>query len=84
MDVDVDEHALKHGLVETEIKFAWEHRIKMRHRPVPNEQFAVAVGCVPDGGLIQMVAVQNDRGYLIFHAMAPPQKRVLDELGMGR
>ena len=50
MDVDVDEHALKHGLAEAEIKFAWEHRIKMRHRPVPNEQFAVAVGCVPDGG----------------------------------
>lgn len=84
MDIDVHKHALRHGLLEADIKHAWVNAIRKQHRPSPEEDYAVAVGFTSSGKFIQMVAVQKPVGYLIIHAMEPPQASVLRELDMTR
>jgi len=84
MAVMVAEHALKHGLTESEIVYAWENYVRMQQRLAPDEEYIAAVGCTRSGDMVQMVAVVVEDGYLIIHAMAPPTTKVLRELGMAR
>jgi hypothetical protein len=84
LDVLVDYHALKHGLTEDEILFAWENFVRKQHRSTPNSDQIAAVGCDRSGKLIQMVAIEKQFGILIYHAMAPPTAKVLIELGLIR
>ena len=84
MTVMVAEHALKHGLTESEILHAWENYVKMQQRPAPSEEYVAAIGCTQSGDMAQMVAVIVEDGYLIIHAMTPPTTKVLKELGMAR
>ena len=84
MAVLVAEHALKHGLSEKDILHAWENYVRMQQRPAPNEEYLAAIGYTQSGELVQMVAVIVEDGHLIIHAMAPPTKNVLKELGMTR
>lgn len=83
-EVVVDEHAFKHGLEEEDIRYAWEHFVRLQHRGSPNEGQAVAIGCDQKGRLIQMVAVEKSFGVLIYHAMTPPTASALFELGLAR
>ncbi len=81
----VHPHALKHGLAEDEILYAWGNFVKSQQRETPNEDQCVRVGygrSTPSA--IQMVGVEKPFGTLIVHAMTPPQVRVLDELGIPR
>jgi hypothetical protein len=83
--VFVHPHALKHGLSEEEVAYAWENFVKSQQREAPDEGQCVRVGygrSTPSA--IQMVGVEKPFGTLIVHAMAPPQARVLDELGIPR
>ena len=80
----VAEHALKHGLTEREVLFAWNNCIKMQQRPAPQEEYVAAIGCTRKGALVQLVAIIVEDGCLIIHAMAPPTEKVLRELGMAR
>ena len=82
MDVIVDEHAFKHGLSEDDIRYAWDNYVRKQHRGSPNEGTAVAVGYDMRGRLIQIVAVDRPLGVLIYHAMTPPTRNVLFELGL--
>ena len=80
----VVEHALKHGLTECEILYAWGNYVRMQQRPAPDEEYVAAVGCTQAGDMVQMVAVIVEDGRLIIHAMTPPTSKVLRELGMAR
>ncbi len=81
----VHPHALKHGLSEGEIAYAWENFVKSQQRETPDEDQCVRVGYGRSTPwAIQMVGVEKPFGTLIVHAMAPPQARVLDELGIPR
>ena len=84
MAVIVAEHALKHGLSESEILHAWENYVKMQQRLAPDEEYVAAVGCTQSGDMVQMVAVIVEDGHLVIHAMTPPTTKVLKELGMAR
>ena len=84
MRVVIADHALKHGLTEDEIRHAWSNFIRMQHRPAPDEEYVVAIGCTRNGDTVQMVAVVVEEGYLVFHAMTPPTLKVLRELGLAR
>lgn len=82
-DVYVHPHALKHGLSEEEIRYAWSNFVRSQFRHAPNEDQCVRIGFgayTPTA--IQMVGVVRPVGVLIVHAMTPPQKSVLAELGM--
>ena len=82
MELYVDEHAFKHGLSEGQILYAWGNFIKKMYRGKPNEGEIVCVGYDQKGKMIQMVGVEKGFGVLIFHAMAPPTKNALKELGL--
>jgi hypothetical protein len=56
----------------------------MEHRSEPNSKQAAAVGFDSKGRLLEMVAVFDGKDYLIYHAMTPPTKKVLAELGLSR
>ena len=81
-DTFVEEHAFRHGLTEEEILHAWAHRVAWQHRSAPHEQQIVAIGCDGAGRLVQMVAIEKDFGVLIYHALMPPTRKVLSELGL--
>ena len=84
MALIIAEHALKHGLTESEILHAWNNYVRMQQRPAPNEEYVAAIGCTQSGDMVQMVAVIVEDGYLVIYAMTPPTTKVLKELGMAR
>ena len=64
---------------------AWSACIRSVPRfGVDNSEF-VAVGCDAKGRLVEMVTRRIDADtWLIFHAMTPPTRKTLVELGMTR
>ena len=76
-------HELIHGLEEDEIREAWENFVAKTKRTMPKDDQIVCVGFSPkQNRAIQMIAVENNNGIMIFHAMTPPQASVLKELGI--
>lgn len=84
MEIMIHTHALKHGVSEEDIRFAWEHFIRQRYRDVPNNEQVVAVGVGHNGEFIQMIGVLESDAILIYHALTPPTGKVLRELGLVR
>ena len=81
-EIIVDEHAYKHGLTEEQIRYAWDNFVKKLFRGKPNEGEIVCVGYDKNGTMMQMVAVEKSFGVLIYHAMTPPTRNALKELGL--
>ena len=78
-------HALKHGLTENEIAQAWENFVAKSRRQMPKDDQIVCVGFSPKHKrAVQMIGVTNSKGTMIYHAMTPPQKSILKELGIER
>lgn len=85
-EVEVDPHALKHGLTTDEVRYAWETPIACRSRSgVDDPPIYIAIGILPDGCMAELVALESSRGtWVVFHAMVPPTKKFLRELGMNK
>lgn len=83
-DVVIHERALRHGVSAGDIEYAWENFVSKQYRGAPNEGEIVAVGYDRAGRFIEMVAAQRPYGTLIYHAMEPPTRNVLLELGLAR
>lgn len=83
-DVIIVEHAFKHGLSASDISHAWDNFIRMQHRGAPHEGEIILVGYDKSGHLIELVAAERPFGIVIFHAMRPPTRNMLIELGMTR
>ena len=86
MDIIVLPHALKHGLTEEEICYAWKCPIRCRQRISDDEPPRwIAIGSLPDGRFAELVAFQDIHGqWVIYHAMVPPTKKFKKELGFDR
>lgn len=74
MSIKVLPSALRHGLGEGEIKHAWLcmrwcDPIRIRHEKQPPHY--MAIGFLPDGRTIEMVAFSDGIDWFVFHAMAP-------------
>lgn len=82
--VRVHPHALTHGLSAEEVSYAWEHALRMRERHGTDDPpLWIAVGPLPDGRIAEMVGFLDVTGtWCVFHAMTPPTKKFLDELGL--
>lgn len=80
----VAEHALKHGLSEEDIRYAWSNFVRKQYRGAPNEGEIVVVGYDRRGRFIEIVAAEREFGTIIYHAMQPPTTNVLAELGLVR
>ncbi len=83
-EIIIVEHALKHGASPEDIAYAWEHFHKKQHRGAPNEGEIVVVGPDRSGRPMQLVAAEREYGTIIFHAMRPPTRKILQELGLER
>ena len=80
--IEVHSHALKHGLSEDDVRYAWEHFVIKRPRDV---DYWVAIGFDARGREIELVAVEcANATFLIIHAMSPATKSIKQELGYGR
>ena len=84
-EIYIHPHAFKHGIVADEIEEAWVNFVAKSKREMPKDDRIVCVGfSKKHSRLIQMIAVENQRGVMIFHAKTPPQASVLKELGIER
>lgn len=83
-DVIVHDHALKHGLQEDEIVYAWEHFARKQYRCPPREEEVAAIGFDQRGRQIQMVGKDFGEAILIYHALTPPTEKLCRELGLKR
>ncbi len=84
MDLVIHPHALKHGVTENSIRYAWDNFVKRVYRESPDQDQIIAVGCDLAGKMIQLVAVDKLSTVIIYHAMTPPTEKVLKELGLSR
>ena len=81
-EIYVHPHAFKHGLREREIRYAWDHCVAAQLRKPPREEQLAVVGTDMWGRVVQMVGVRKNHGMLIYHAMTPPTRGFLEELGL--
>ena len=86
MKVRVLPHALKHGLLEREVEYGWSSPLRCRRRHGADDPALwIAIGVLPDGRLVELVAFQDeDAHWCVFHAQSPPTKKFLKELEMLR
>ena len=78
----IDEHALKHGLSPDDIAYAWLNFAAKVYRGAPNEGEAIALGYDRAGRPIEMVGIERAFWTVVFHAISPPTKNALRELGL--
>ncbi len=78
--IQVLQSALKHGLQEDEVVFAWQNVFEFRRRSgnkLPAHY--LALGTLPCGKLVELVAYSTGCEWVIFHAMSPPTPGVMKE-----
>ncbi len=83
MNTVILKHALKHGLGESEVKYAWESPIRCRMRESKDEPPRwIAIGTLQDGRMAELVAFEDNQGnWNVYHAKVPPTTKFLKELG---
>jgi hypothetical protein len=70
---------------ESDVIHAWTKAIKWSTRIGSDKQEHVAIGFDEHSRLLEMVGVPTaDDCWLIYHAMTPPSKKTLRELGLLR
>ena len=71
-------------LSEADVREAWENYVRVTRRNGFDDHY-VAVGFDSSGRAIEMVAVETIEGnWYVYHAMTPPTKSLLRELGLMR
>ena len=69
------------NLTEKEIIFAWQTALESALRiDSPRFPECVKIGYGKSGQLIEMVGVQTEDGWLIYHAMTPPSRKTMTEI----
>ena len=77
------ESATKHGLTEADITFAWENIFEGCERHDDDDDFDcyVSFGTLPNGNVAELLWFYgNNEDIVIFHAMTPPTKTLINEL----
>ena len=84
LEIEVHPNALKHGLNEEDVVYAWENFVRKQRREVPDTDQVIVVGFDKKGVFIELIAIDKPFGVLIYHAKTPPTEKILKELGMAR
>lgn len=81
-EIRIHPHALKHGLAQEEIIYAWRNFVRMRPR---GDDCWVTIGFTSVGREIETIGmVLADGTTLIIHAISPATERIKRELGLTR
>ena len=84
MDVEIHPNAKKH-LTEKQVLGAWLAVTECVRRESEDEPPRwLAIGWLPDGRSVELVAVELIRGWLIIHALPPVQKKFWQEIERAR
>ena len=76
-------HERHPDLSDADVPCAWRNCIRARQRLNRSPNECIAIGVNERGRLIEMVAFCSPDGdWLIYHAMTPPTKKTLVELGL--
>ena len=79
LELIIHEHALKHGMSEDDIRYAWDNFVKTQPR---GEDFEVRIGFDADGKEVGMVGAKlADGDVLVIHAKSPAISSIKKELG---
>lgn len=87
MDVKVHPRVMRRHpeLAEEGVLSAWGNAYWYRIRHGEDKQFHVAIGSDVKSRFVELIAVEDDDGALvIFHAITPPTKKTMLELGITR
>lgn len=80
MTLEVHPNARKH-LTERQVRLAWAAVTECIRREAPDEPPRwLAVGWLPDGRSVELIAVELRTGWLIIHALSPVQRRFAQEI----
>ena len=70
--IEVRRSALKHGLTEEDVKYAWMNLTEYRRcRQDKQPPHYLAIGTLPNGNSVELVAFSTGFKWVVFHAMAP-------------
>ena len=84
MDVEIHPNAKKH-LTEKQVLCAWSAVTECIRRESEDEPPRwLAIGWLPDGRSVELVAVELIRGWFIIHALSPVQKKYWQEIERAR
>ena len=84
MDVEIHPNAKKH-LTEKQVLCAWSAVAECIRRESEDEPPRwLAIGWLPDGRSVELVAVELIRGWFIIHALSPVQKKYWQEIERAR
>lgn len=84
MDVEIHPNAKKH-LTEKQVLGAWLTVTECIRRESEDEPPRwLAIGWLPDGRSVELVAVELIRGWLFIHALSPVQKKFWQEIERAR
>lgn len=79
----VTESSLKHGFTEAEIIAAWNNVFEYRRvRSDKHPPHYMALGFLPDGRTVELIAYSTGLDWVIFHAMTPPTPGFMHEYRM--
>lgn len=71
------------GIEKQDVINAWNNLVCKSRRMDGNEEYYSAVGFDRKGRALEMIALETFEGYwFVFHAMTPPTKKILKELGL--
>ncbi len=70
------------NITENDVLTAWKNCSHYRIRTDKEQEEYIALGTDTKGRLIQMVGVLIDKDLLIYHALTPPTKKFLKEMGL--
>ena len=78
----IEEQALRYGLSEEEVRYAWQATIAYRQRNAENEPPVwVVVGMMPNGQLAELAGLEDAHGdWRVFYAKAPATQKVQNDL----
>lgn len=80
MDVEIHPNAFKR-LSSAQVVHAWQSVTKSIRRESDDEPPRwLCIGWLPDGGAVELVAVEQVGGWLIIHANTPVQKKFSTEI----
>lgn len=83
--VRLTESALRHGLTEAEVAYAWEHAFEhVRVRAEKQPPHYMALGPLPNGRTAEMVGLSVGLDWVVFHAMVPPTPGFMHEYELER
>ena len=83
MIFNIQKSATKHGLSEAEIAFAWQNIFESCERHDADEDFDcyISFGTLPNGNVAELLWFYgNNDDAIIFHAITPPTKTLINEL----